>query len=241
MKKLFIFLAIVCWTTDLMAQKQMGKLSIKPMAGVNLSSFSDAMIDMYRMKVGFTVGTELEYSLNPHVGLSLGLIYSQQGAKIDGTIDGMLKDENNEKWYTSTKMKGKLNCNYLNLPLFANIYIPAIKGLAIKTGFQVGILANDKMTSEGMIAMVNLDPIYNSFYRTADGRVPNQVMGYNVNMSDVCHSIDFGIPVGLSYEYNNIVLDARYYFGLTKIDKTDDPDTARNQYVSITLGYKFHF
>jgi hypothetical protein len=68
----------------------------------------------------------------------------------------------------------------------------------------------------------------------------NQLMTYNTNISDVCKSVDFGIPLGLSYEYKNIVLDARYYFGLTKIDKTDDPDSARNQYLSITLGYKFN-
>ena len=61
-----------------------------------------------------------------------------------------------------------------------------------------------------------------------------------VYMSDVCKSVDYGIPLGLSYEYKNIVLDARYFFGLTKIDKTDNPDSARNQYLSITLGYKFN-
>ena len=58
-------------------------------------------------------------------------------------------------------------------------------------------------------------------------------------VSDICKSVDFGIPVGLSYEYKNIMLDARYYFGLTKIDKTENPDTAKNRYLSITLGYRF--
>ena len=240
MKKLFILMAIVCWTTGSMAQPQTGKLSIKPMVGMNFSGFSNATIDMYSMKVGFTGGAELEYGINPHIGLSFGLIYSQQGAKMEGTVDGMAIDEYGERWLTSTKLDGKLNCNYLNLPLMANFYIPALKGLAIKTGFQVGILASDKMSSDGLIVMQNMDYIGN-YYQLDDGRRPNQVVGYNVDISDVCNSIDFGIPVGLSYEYKNIVLDARYYFGLTKIDKTDEPDTVRNQYISITLGYKFHF
>ena len=61
-----------------------------------------------------------------------------------------------------------------------------------------------------------------------------------VTQNDICKSVDFGIPVGLSYEYKNISLDARYYFGLTKIDKTENPDTAKNRYFSITLGYRFH-
>lgn len=58
--------------------------------------------------------------------------------------------------------------------------------------------------------------------------------------TDVCKSVDFGIPVGLSYEYKNIVLDARYYFGLTKIDNTVDPEDLRNRNFSITLGYRFY-
>ena len=69
---------------------------------------------------------------------------------------------------------------------------------------------------------------------------PKRIMSYSTDMSDVCKSVDFGFPLGLSYEYKNIVLDARYFFGLTKIDKTDNPDSARNQYLSITLGYKFN-
>jgi hypothetical protein len=91
-----------------------------------------------------------------------------------------------------------------------------------------------------MIVMLNSNYFPSSSYTIIDDRRPNQIVGYKTEMSDVCKSIDFGLPIGLSYEYKNIVLDARYYFGLTKIDKTDNPDTARNQYLSITLGYKFH-
>ena len=240
MKKILLLFAIVCFSADLFAQKT-GKLTIKPMAGVNLSSFSNATSDIYHMKVGFTGGAELEYGVNPWLGLSMGLIYSQQGAKIDGFVDGMLFDEKGDKWLTKTKMDGKLNCSYLNLPVMANIYIPSIKGLAVKAGFQIGILTSDKMSAEVMIAMYNTNYEIKYFELIDDSQDPNayKLFGSNIDMSDVCKSIDFGIPVGLSYEYNNIVLDARYYFGLTKLDKTDNPDTARNQYFSITLGYKF--
>ena len=57
--------------------------------------------------------------------------------------------------------------------------------------------------------------------------------------TDVCKSFDFGIPVGLSYEYKNITLDARYYFGLTRMDDAEEDPAARNLCLSITLGYKF--
>ena len=239
MKKLFLIITIVCCTTELWAQNQAGKLSIKPMAGVNLSGFSNATADIYHMKVGFTGGAELEYGVNPWLGLSFGLLYSQQGAKIEGTVQAMVIDEKGDNWLTLTDMNGKLKCNYLNLPLMANVYIPSIKGLAVKAGIQVGILASDKMSTSVMLAMNNMDYAYDTPYVLNEGEMPTQLLSYNVETSDVCKSVDFGIPMGLSYEHKNIVLDARYYFGLTKIDKTDNPDTARNQYASITLGYKF--
>jgi hypothetical protein len=37
-----------------MPQNEVGKLSIKPMAGINLSNFSNAIADVYHMKVGMT-------------------------------------------------------------------------------------------------------------------------------------------------------------------------------------------
>lgn len=49
-------------------------------------------------------------------------------------------------------------------------------------------------------------------------------------------SVDFSIPVGLSYEYNNFQLDARYNWGLTKAFENSK---AKNSVFQITLGYKF--
>ncbi len=238
MKKLFLFIAFVCCSANAMAQSEVGKLSIKPMAGVNLSNFTNATADVYHMKVGMTGGAELECGVNPWLGLSLGLMYSEQGAKIDGTVDGLFTDENGDRWATHSKMDGKLKCSYLNLPLMAHVYIPSLKGLSIEAGVQVGLVTSDRMTMEVLTSMWNLDYFIQSSVR-ADIN-PVRATGYIADMSDVTKSVDFGIPLGLSYEYKNIVLDARYYFGLTKIDKTENPDNARNQYLSITLGYKFH-
>lgn len=51
-------------------------------------------------------------------------------------------------------------------------------------------------------------------------------------------TFDFTIPVGLSYEYNNVVLDARYNWGVTKVADWGD-DSPKNSVFQITLGYKF--
>lgn len=61
--------------------------------------------------------------------------------------------------------------------------------------------------------------------------------GFKVNSSsDYAKSVDLSIPVGLSYEYNNIVLDGRYNFGVTKAYEAGD---YKNSVFQITLGYKF--
>jgi len=50
------------------------------------------------------------------------------------------------------------------------------------------------------------------------------------------YSQKFSIPVGLSYEYKNFVLDGRYNFGVTNLAKDV---TSKNSVFQFTLGYKF--
>ena len=116
----------------------------------------------------------------------------------------------------------------------ANVYIPGVKGLALKAGVQVGFCLNSK---ENMTTHVYAVPLSSSQLTIIDNYASQKTV---MELKDFCKTVDFGIPVGLSYEYKNIVLDARYYFGLTKIDKTEYTDDTRNRYLSVTLGYRFH-
>jgi len=50
------------------------------------------------------------------------------------------------------------------------------------------------------------------------------------------NTFDFSIPVGASYEFKNIVLDARYNWGVTKLNSDLKP---KNSVFQVTLGYKF--
>ena len=86
-------------------------------------------------------------------------------------------------------------------------YYP-VKGLAIKAGIQPGFNVRHKASKDG-----NKEDL------------PN------------VKSFNFSIPVGLSYEYQNFVLDARYNIGITKLFK--EADQGRNSTFSITVGYKF--
>ncbi len=241
MKKIVFLAAFVCCTAVATAQNLQGKFSLKPMAGINVTSFNGGVIDeIYHNRVRFTAGMEAEYGVTPWLGISLGAIYSQQGAKVEGGLMSEGKDEKGVILVSYVGMKGKLNSEYINVPLMANFYIPYVKGLAVKTGIQLGLLASSKMNTlvQTITAIYDPNEVNQLVLRETDNNYP-KVTEIDLTQNDVCKSVDFGIPVGLSYEYKNVVLDARYYFGLTKIDNTPEPEDVRNRHFSFTLGYRF--
>lgn len=106
----------------------------------------------------------------------------------------------------------KINMNYVNIPILANIYVAP--GLAFKAGIQPAFNVSNEVKIQG----VTID--YDK---------------YAVDGAEI-KTFDFSIPVGVSYEYQNIVLDARYNIGVSKIA---DGDAGRNSVFQLTLGYKF--
>ena len=104
----------------------------------------------------------------------------------------------------------KWNLDYINIPIMAQYYV--VKGLAVKAGIQPAFNVRGKWSVDG-----------NS------GKMKD--VGYEPK------AFNFSIPVGLSYEYQNFVLDARYNIGVTKLIK--DEDQGRNSTFAITIGYKF--
>ena len=104
----------------------------------------------------------------------------------------------------------KWNLDYINIPIMAQYYV--VKGLAVKAGIQPAFNVRGKWSVDG-----------NSGKMKDIGFEPK--------------AFNFSIPVGLSYEYQNFVLDARYNIGVTKLIK--DEDQGRNSTFAITLGYKF--
>jgi hypothetical protein len=103
-----------------------------------------------------------------------------------------------------------VNLDYINIPILAQFY--AAKGFAIKAGIQPAFNVRHKASYDGESANLK------------DAGIETK-------------SFNFSIPVGLSYEYQSFVLDARYNIGVTKLVK--DADQGRNSTFSITIGYKF--
>lgn len=214
MKKVITMIVALVATVSAFAQQPVGTLSIAPKAGINLAYMTAA--ENGKMKLGFVGGVDLTYQFSNVFGLSGGLYYSQQGVKATETgtdfIEGVKVDGTIDR---------KLNNNYFNVPILANIYVAP--GLALKAGVQVGALLSAK--AKGVVKASAAGQSYSE--------------NVEVDMKDVYNSVDFSIPVGLSYEISNVIIDARYNIGITKSIKEVD-EGSRNNVLMLTVGYKFN-
>ena len=168
-------------------------------------------------KIGVSIAnlTDMKDS-DPRVGLVAGVEGEYQVSDIFSISAGALYSMQGAKNTVSAfgqSATATTKLDYINVPIMANVYV--VKGLAVKLGVQPGFKVNDKL----------------------DVKIPgfgNTVAGLKAK------SVDFSIPVGISYEYNNFQVDARYNWGLTKVFDVENLKlNQKNSVFQITLGYKF--
>ncbi len=229
------------------AQQKAGTFSITPKVGFTISEFTGNSISAslicsvtppssvspeqyfykrvgedyfdHSHKVGLVIGAEGEYQITGMFGLSLGVFYAQEGANYKGegftSRDGIKVNVDN--------LKVNLDC--ITVPILANVYV--WKGLALKTGIQPEFVVGKK--AKGDVTIEYDIPSYNE----TTFEKPN------------VKSFSLSIPIGVSYEFKNVVADLRYSFGITDIrsDKhffqNSHSGSAYNRVLSFTLGYKF--
>ena len=153
---------------------------------------------------------------SPRFGLVGGVELGYQITELLGLSAGILysmQGAENEMSYQGSNVKCQLKMDYINIPILASISL--YKGLALKFGVQPGF---------------NISSRY---------AVASQGMHISGNLSDtgiIVESIDFSVPIGLSYDYKNFVLEGRYNLGAMRIVKEDEP---KHSVIQLTLGYKF--
>ena len=141
------------------------------------------------------------------IGLVAGAELEYQISDIFSISGGALYSQQGcERSENGGTLTSKLD--YINIPLLANVYV--VKNLAVKVGLQPAFNVNSKQKSS-----------------KGDASVQGSIEGTK--------TFDCSIPVGLSYEYKNFVIDGRYNFGLTKVSKYAD---SKNSVFQLTLGYK---
>lgn len=184
----------------------------------SVSTFAQHAVGSFNLqpKVGVSIAnlTELK-DTDPRVGVVAGVEGEYQASDIFSVSAGVLYSMQGSKYeyeLLNQKYKSTNKLDYINVPIMANVYVT--KGLAVKLGVQPGFNVSSSNKQE-----------------------VNTFAGSGSSTFDVkAKSVDFSFPVGLSYEYNNFQLDARYNWGLTKAFENGK---AKNSVFQITLGYKF--
>lgn len=180
------------------------------MALATVSSFAQHRVGTVTIqpKVGLSLANVTKGDGDIRVGAVAGAEFEYQVSDIFSLSAGAL--------YSMQGCKGEVEgydatvkLDYLNVPILANVYVA--KGLAVKLGIQPGFNVTSKASVEKSGTKVTTD-------------------------LDGIESVDFSIPVGLSYEINNFVIDARYNLGVSKIMDGSD---SKNSVFQFTLGYKF--
>ena len=166
-------------------------------------------------KVGVSIANLTDNnSSDARVGLVAGVEGEYQASDIFSVSAGLLYSMQGAK-AEALGIKSTEKLDYINVPIMANVYV--VKGLAVKLGVQPGFKVNDKL----------------------DVKIPG-LGNTSADLKAKAKSVDFSIPVGISYEYNNFQVDARYNWGLTKVFDVDNFKlNQKNSVFQITLGYKF--
>ena len=211
MKKLLVMAAMVLSSVGAFAQYSAGDITIQPKIGLNVADVSN--FDNSKTRAGLTVGVEGEYHANNWLGISAGVMYSQQGVRRETNGEINVGD-----FSGNGSLKQTYKLDYINIPILANFYVA--KGLALKAGIQPAFNVNHKLKREVTINSQSADA--------------------EVSLNDI-KSFDFSFPVGISYEYCGFTLDARANFSITDISKNDsnDSNSSKNEVLQLTFGYKF--
>ena len=207
------------------AQSKVGTWSVIPHVGVSIASLTHQsggieVGDNQSQEVkpqgrpGFTGGVDVMCQASDNIGLSIGLSYVQAGCKYKDV------DDNGVIWHDHYD-----RMDYISVPLLGHSYIAP--GLSINVGVAPSFLIYGKYHA-GM----------QSYDLDADGHRTNvQEAEIDQDIKKGLRKFTLSIPVGISYEYENVVLDARYNVGMLNVYKHGL--SARNKVFEVSVGYKF--
>ena len=228
MRRLFLLFLFVLTLFGAQAQPKWGTWSVVPHVGVSFANLTKDAINVpyngtshSQTRIGFSGGADVYYQLTDKLALSGGVAYTQAGCNFKD-IPADLNAKHGTVFHNAY-----FNLGYVDVPLLAHIYIS--KDLALSIGCQPSFLT--KATSHTEM----------QDYET-DGKGGIKYDKTEVSEGDaktLFKKTAFSIPVGISYEYENVMLTARYNIGLSKVYNHDLSDS-KNKIITVSVGYKFN-
>ena len=209
------------------AQNENRRVSLEPRVGMTIAKMSGSALNLSTTwKAGCTGGVEVEIPLSDYYSLTTGADISNIGTGFK------------EQKQTQASVKEKLSVTYVTVPLQLKAYFKGPRGLSAHLGLQAGFLVNakDKATVKSIRTMDLGDGTY---------LWENYTEKMSEKVSDKFRNVVAGIPMGLSYEYHQMMIDATYTLEILRqavsLSTFNNCTylTARNYPICITIGYKF--
>ena len=243
MKKLFLFLLIVCLCGTAAAQV---KLSVQ--GGTTLNGWTPKTD--YDAKFGYRFGVGVDFNLKNNWGIQTGLQLLNRRVSTKGDIYfSELTDTHIQKKYFFGS--SKVNAIYLHLPVKATYAIPFSENsaLILNAGVYVecgvgGKIKERKIYSEIPDYGNDLGPSGNESYIGIDSKD-------NAFAKHCLKRMDVGLSLGVDYCYRNIFIGVSGEYGLIPVKKNlvknmYELDPAKVKYVSphnlaveLHIGYRF--
>lgn len=248
--RLLAFMLVCGVMTNAGAQKrEAGEWSIIPKVGVNLFKLADDKVWLSEdgskyvnssYKLGFEGGVDIEYMVHDRIGLTVGAMYAMQNEKYNDFHKGE-KKAGSENLYEFSKFENmRVNFGFLNVPVKCNVYLT--DNFALKAGVQLGFMLSSKFKYNVVSGLYDKLNPGNIIYYDADGNPAqegsNVYLAEEIDVKDSYKHFDISIPVGFSYEYENVILEAQYRIGLSKLNLDGYADKLRSSVFSVTVGYR---
>ena len=244
MRKLYILAIAALSALGAFAQPKAGTISVIPKLGLNLSNLTEQggpIIPLdpnapswesdSKYKEGLVVGVDIQYQLTNMFALSLGTLYSMEGCRFSDISDTYKPNTTRYVYILEDK---HTELNYIKIPLVAHFYVT--NNLSLNAGVQLGfpVYSHHKATTT-------------YFQEHEDGTIEYEKLYDKIELNHYKSDYDYEnlkrttitIPVGVSYEYSNIVIDARYNIPATRAGKTGFSG-AKSRTYQFTVGYKFN-
>ena len=235
-----IFIVWLLWvnlcTLSAQTENPVGKFSVIPRVGVTIANLTHNSLTTFRegdhsnilnlnskAKAGFMGGLDVEYRISQPLAWGIGAYYAQQGYRYPDYAQGdPSKAVGNSSSYVGIH-DHHANLHYLNVPLYVKGYL--VEGLAVMVGVQMGNYISGKEKYEETQVQKNKDG--------------SMTYGKTSPKEDDIHAktTEWSIPIGLSYEYEHVILDARYHIGLSRV--IDGSESMKNKTITVSVGYRF--
>jgi len=226
LRKLFLSLFAVVLTTSYVS----AQLTLGARAGFNYTN----MLDKYggkkpdkdlrnKFKSGFQIGIVTDYELGVVVSIQSGLLFAQQGYKMDNNF---------------YKEKLIVDLNYLQAPVNMQFKFP-MGGidLLIQTGPYFGFGINGKLKYWDENGKRMSDEDLKKLY----GEVPKFSFGNN-RKKNTMKGFDFGIGLGAGLQFGNIQAGFGYNIGIWNLaikDRSGYDFVLKNRGLALTVTYLF--